>query len=684
MKSIKKLLIKAPILVGMCLLVGIVGAQAASLTVTTTADGGFGSLRQAIIDATTNAEANTVAFEISTSDNGYNASENRFTINLLTPLPDIPLAPMTISNNMAHGLTVKGNGTFRIFTLVNSAVVIMNNLTVSNGFSSDGLGGGIFMGNSSTLTLNGSTVSNNNVAASGGGIYMSNSGTLTLMNSTVRDNTASSGGGVYMFDSSTLNVNSSTINANIANNGGSGGGVYNGTSGTINAVNSTFDGNSAANRGGGIYNTATITFNNNTVSSNTAAAGGGIFNNFVATMNNNLVALNTAPDGKDLLGRGSLGNAFNGSYNLIGNADGSEGLGATTNQLGTTLNPIDPRIGALRDNGGATLTRAVLTRSPAIDKGNTSIITDQRGATRPYDNLLIPNAAAGNGADIGAFERTFSPTPFDFDADGKADISIFRPSNGEWWYQKSSNGSSATFQFGAGTDKIVPADYTADGKADVAIFRPSTGEWFILRSEDQSYYSFPFGLSGDIPAPADFDGDGKADAAVFRPSDSTWYINKSSGGTTIRQFGISTDVPVTADYDGDFMADIVVYRPSSGEWWILQSSTGNVVAFQFGSSTDKPAQGDYTGDGKTDVAIFRPSSGEWFILRSENYSYYSFPFGISTDVPAPGDFDGDGRFDATVFRPSGSTWYIQRSTAGVLIQNYGQSGDRPVPNAFIP
>ena len=108
-----------------------------------------------------------------------------------------------------------------------------------------------------------------------------------------------------------------------------------------------------------------------------------------------------------------------------------------------------------------------------------------------------------------------------------------------------------------------------------------------------------------------------------------------------------------------------------------------MIVAAFGNSTDKLVQGDYTGDGKADVAFWRPSTGEWYVLRSEDFSYYSAPFGTMGDVPAPGDYDGDGKFDVTVFRPASATWFSQRSTAGTLIQQFGVTGDRPVPNAFV-
>lgn len=282
------------------------------------------------------------------------------------------------------------------------------------------------------------------------------------------------------------------------------------------------------------------------------------------------------------------------------------------------------------------------------------------------------------------FQSLTAPrAPFDFDGDQKTDISIFRPAPAEWWYQRSSDSGVFAAQFGSATDKLAPADFTGDGKADIAFFRPSAGQWFILRSEDSSFFAFPFGAPGDIPAPADFDGDGKSDAAVFRQSNATWYVLRSSdGGVITAPFGITTDQPVAADYDGDGKADFGVWRASPGEWWILKSS-GGVSALQFGSATDKAVPGDYTGDGKADVAFWRPATGFWYVVRSEDFSFFAFPFGAGGDVPTPGDYDGDGKYDAAVFRPNGAIWFINRSTAGVLIQQFGATGDQPLPGAYV-
>lgn len=273
--------------------------------------------------------------------------------------------------------------------------------------------------------------------------------------------------------------------------------------------------------------------------------------------------------------------------------------------------------------------------------------------------------------------------PFDFDGDGKTEVSIFRPGTGEWWYRRSSDGNVSAAQFGSSTDVVVPGDFSGDGKADLAFWRPTTGEWFILRSEDGSFYSFPFGTTTDVPAPADYDGDGVTDAAVYRPSTNTWFILQSSGGTAFINFGSTGDRPTPADYDGDGKTDIGIFRPASGEWWYLRSSDSSVRAVNFGLASDRAVPGDFSGDGKADQAFFRPSTGEWFVLRSEDASFYSFPFGTAGDIPTPGDYDGDGTMDAAIFRPSSTNWFINASTSGVAILQFGISTDSPIPNAYV-
>ena len=304
-----------------------------------------------------------------------------------------------------------------------------------------------------------------------------------------------------------------------------------------------------------------------------------------------------------------------------------------------------------------------------------------------FGNLVVGAAekalTSPNGQGAVYYFTNIAKTRFDFDGDGKTDVSVFRPSNGTWYVLRSSNSTFYATPFGVSTDKPVPADYDGDGKADIAVYRPSTGIWYVSRSSNSTFYATPFGISTDKPAPADYDGDGLDDIAVFRQSEGTWYINKSSGGTQITQWGTAGDVPAAADYDGDGKSDVAIFRPSDGRWW-LNRSTAGIASASFGVSTDKPVPADYTGDGKMDIAVWRPGNGSWYVLRSEDSSFFGVPFGASGDVPVAGDYDGDGKADFGVFRPDGGNWFVQRSTQGILIQQFGLSNDIPLPSAFAP
>ncbi|HEV2798877.1 MAG TPA: FG-GAP-like repeat-containing protein [Pyrinomonadaceae bacterium] len=279
--------------------------------------------------------------------------------------------------------------------------------------------------------------------------------------------------------------------------------------------------------------------------------------------------------------------------------------------------------------------------------------------------------------------RCAPPRPlFDFDGDGKADVSVFRPTQATWYLSRSRDGFAAE-QFGLSTDVLAPADYDGDGKTDIAVWRPANGTWYLQRSR-LGFTAFQWGTDGDKPVPGDYDGDGLADMAVFRPSTGTWYIMQSSNNQyRSTPWGISEDQPVPGDYDGDGKTDVAVWRPSNGTWYVFSSQFGTYKGTLLGNAGDRLVPADYDGDGKTDIAVYRPSNGTWYLLRSQAGSI-QVQHGVSTDIPVPADYDGDNRVDLAVFRLSEGNgyWYIKRSASGDTAEHFGASGDKPIPKAY--
>ncbi len=298
---------------------------------------------------------------------------------------------------------------------------------------------------------------------------------------------------------------------------------------------------------------------------------------------------------------------------------------------------------------------------------------------------LMQAGTYGRGAyEINLNNDTAVRAPFDFDGDGKTDVSVFRPSNSYWYISNSSNNAFRAEQFGANGDQITPGDFDGDGKTDLAVFRASNGYWYITQSSDGLFRYTQFGQAGDIPATGDYDADGKADIAVFRPSAGTFYLLYSSDNSFhYQQWGSNGDLPVMGDYDGDGKTDIAIFRPSASTFYILLSSNGTFRGQQWGAIGDKAIAADFDGDGKTDIAVYRPSVGAWYYLQSTDNAFRGIAWGTSGDLPVAGDYDGDARWDVAVFRPSTGTFYILQSASNLLkAEQFGSNGDTPVPYAY--
>ena len=238
----------------------------------------------------------------------------------------------------------------------------------------------LYSGGNITMTLctvSGNSSGNGNSAGSG---YDGYDGSVA------NGGVGGSGGGIFSDGKMTLIA--CTISYNFGGNGGTGG------------INSDYDG-SPGGAGG------------------TGGGGGGIFNETnsqLAQLSDCLIALNQAgvggfgvinANGSNGAGLDISGNFVSQMYNLIGQSDGSSGVtnGINNDFAGNTIAPINPLLGPLQDNGGLTLTRALLFGSPAIDQGGRfNLTTDQRGHSQPHDYYSIVNASGGDGSDIGAFE----------------------------------------------------------------------------------------------------------------------------------------------------------------------------------------------------------------------------------------------------------------------------------------
>ena len=254
------------------------------------------------------------------------------------------------SATTASGTITRGGGIYSGQDLTAKYANIGDN-KVSGGSSGLNVGGGAWITGNTTMTA--STVYNNQADAAAAMLLGRNTGTTGIYSSTIANNTA------------------------VASNSKYGGGVYLGNTSTIN--NCTITGNTEKNSSDKKYGAGLLIKDGVSLDMSSTIVSG----NFLIDSSSN--SLNS-----DIRGNSTTPATITGDHNLVG-------VAKYASTPGDTISDGDPQLGPLQNNGGFTLTTAVLPGSPAIDAGTANgNTTDQRGTG--FQRVI------GAAADIGAFE----------------------------------------------------------------------------------------------------------------------------------------------------------------------------------------------------------------------------------------------------------------------------------------
>jgi hypothetical protein len=272
--------------------------------------------------------------------------------------------------------------------------------------------------------------------------------------------------------------------------------------------------------------------------------------------------------------------------------------------------------------------------------------------------------------------------PWDFNADGTADLLWTNTSTGEryLWLMKSGALNSSVFLGVVGT-AWLPAvgDFNGDGKADILWTNTSTGERYLWLMNGGTITSSVFlGLVGTAwsPAVGDFNGDGKADILWTNTSTGERYVWLMNGGTITSSVFVglvgTAWSPVVGDFNGDGKADILWTNTSTGERYVWLMNGGSITSSVFlglVSNVWSPVVGDFDGNGKTDILWTNTSTGERYVWLMNGGSITSSVFlGLvaTTWTPLARDVDGDGKADIVWTNSSTGERYAWLMNGGTL------------------
>jgi hypothetical protein len=375
----------------------------AIITVTTTADSGSGSLREAISNA---QSGDTIKFSSNLANQKITLTGGQLTVK----------QNITLDGSGASNLTINGNSSTRILAVEKFLNVNIKNLNFTNGRTTGaggaGEGGAIQVRDYSTLTVENSKFTNNS-ASRGGAIRVGYGGGLTVRGSTFDSNDGTlsndgfSAGAIATYGAGgaagkgKLVIENSTFTNNKGVNGGA---VYN-LLGPLTIKNSVFKNNASTREGGAIFTDGAdgderdtvggkILIESSQFEGNKAKAGGGALYLWTYRGDEAIIKDSTV-----------LGNSVaKGGSNNLGRGGGIEFAGSKLTIANTTIaNNTSPVQGGglwVNNNTSAvTITSSTISGNKALeDAGGGLFINTWDGRPVKIINSTIADNFAGRDA----------------------------------------------------------------------------------------------------------------------------------------------------------------------------------------------------------------------------------------------------------------------------------------------
>ena len=173
-------------------------------------------------------------------------------------------------------------------------------------------------------------------------------------------------------------------------------------------------------------------------------------------------------------------------------------------------------------------------------------------------------------------------------------------------------------------DLAAVADYDGDGKADFTVYEPSQARFLFIPSSTfnpdgdptlpgNAPIAVPLGKAGDLPASASFEKAGQANFAVYDAASGTFFVRSLDGGSvTTVQLGGPGDIPVSGDFEGIGRASYAVYDPTRGVFLLKPADGSATKVITLGDPGDTPVVGRYSG-GRLNFATFTPATQQFHI-----------------------------------------------------------------------